>query len=458
VRVLQHLTRGPRKLFWLLAVLALVADLATKEWLHTPATARAQVVRRAGPDQPAVTDVTVADVDGDGAEDVLLAEAGRVVCLAVEGSEAPRPLAGPVPGLTHVDAADLDGDGDADLLLAGDQIWWSENRTGLEFGDPVALHSSDGARAACAADLDGDGDADVVATLDQLVWYESAPGASWARRRVLAGDVGDVADLEATDMDGDGDADPVLLVDGAIVWYENQGGSRLGAGARLRGRRPIRAFHPADLDGDGDADLLVAADRLRWYENLGGGQFQPGEAVAPARDVVGLVATGDLDRDGDVDAVVVSEGRLAWYENTPRRHITIIPGLLDIVPHDGNTQGAFGLGPRNPTFFVGAAVVGLCIIGVLLWRTPPARWHVHTALGLLAGGALGNVYDRLTLGAVRDFIDLHWRGWHWPTFNIADVAICAGFFIILLDSFLAAPAEDNAEAEPDADVAPAGDA
>lgn len=55
---------------------------------------------------------------------------------------------------------------------------------------------------------------------------------------------------------------------------------------------------------------------------------------------------------------------------------------------------------------------------------------------LIAAGALGNIYDRIKIGAVRDFIDFHIGGYHWPAFNIADSAICIGVFIILIESFI----------------------
>jgi signal peptidase II len=52
----------------------------------------------------------------------------------------------------------------------------------------------------------------------------------------------------------------------------------------------------------------------------------------------------------------------------------------------------------------------------------------------MAGGALGNIYDRVQRGKVTDFIDLHAGSWHWPTFNIADVAIVGGAIILILCS------------------------
>ena len=54
------------------------------------------------------------------------------------------------------------------------------------------------------------------------------------------------------------------------------------------------------------------------------------------------------------------------------------------------------------------------------------------AAGLIAGGALGNLLDRLRFGAVTDFVDLHWGEAHWPTFNLADAAIVCGVALLLL--------------------------
>jgi len=65
------------------------------------------------------------------------------------------------------------------------------------------------------------------------------------------------------------------------------------------------------------------------------------------------------------------------------------------------------------------------------------------ALGLIIGGALGNIADRLRIGAVVDFIDAHYGGWHWPTFNMADVAIVCGVAALILVSLRPAPILSN---------------
>lgn len=58
------------------------------------------------------------------------------------------------------------------------------------------------------------------------------------------------------------------------------------------------------------------------------------------------------------------------------------------------------------------------------------------ALALILGGAVGNVIDRLVHGHVIDFLDFHWRGWHWPAFNVADSAIVCGAALLILDELL----------------------
>lgn len=59
-----------------------------------------------------------------------------------------------------------------------------------------------------------------------------------------------------------------------------------------------------------------------------------------------------------------------------------------------------------------------------------------TALALIMGGAIGNVIDRIAYGHVIDFLDFHWRGWHWPAFNVADMAIVCGAILLVLDELL----------------------
>jgi len=70
---------------------------------------------------------------------------------------------------------------------------------------------------------------------------------------------------------------------------------------------------------------------------------------------------------------------------------------------------------------------------------------VGTALGLILGGGLGNLWDRLQYGYVVDFISLHYGGWYWPAFNIADSAISLGAAILIVDSLFGTEASEQIE-------------
>ncbi|MCF6765394.1 signal peptidase II [Thiotrichales bacterium 19S3-7] len=78
-------------------------------------------------------------------------------------------------------------------------------------------------------------------------------------------------------------------------------------------------------------------------------------------------------------------------------------------------------------------------IVILYWLTKIPRNHNLQAISLclILSGAIGNVFDRLNYGYVIDFIDLHYKNYHWPTFNIADSAICIGAFLFVISSLFA---------------------
>ncbi len=84
-----------------------------------------------------------------------------------------------------------------------------------------------------------------------------------------------------------------------------------------------------------------------------------------------------------------------------------------------------------PWLLSGLAVA--IVIGLVFWlRGIEGHWP-GVAVGLIIGGAVGNVVDRLRLGKVIDFLDLHWAGLHWPAFNLADGAITLGVALLLVD-------------------------
>jgi signal peptidase II len=87
-------------------------------------------------------------------------------------------------------------------------------------------------------------------------------------------------------------------------------------------------------------------------------------------------------------------------------------------------------------FFIGLAMVVSLVLLVWLLRLPRRDWRTGLGLALVLGGAVGNLVDRLTLGYVVDFVDVHFGGWHYPAFNVADSSITCGVILLLLDAML----------------------
>jgi signal peptidase II len=134
--------------------------------------------------------------------------------------------------------------------------------------------------------------------------------------------------------------------------------------------------------------------------------------------------------------LVLDQVTKVWVSAVMRLHETrpVITGFLSLtLVH--NTGAAFGIlaGERSPVRTWFFPLVSLLAIGVvlwLLWRLRPEQKLEAAALSLILGGALGNVVDRVRFGKVIDFIDVHFRTYHWPAFNVADAAISVGVFVL----------------------------
>jgi len=94
-----------------------------------------------------------------------------------------------------------------------------------------------------------------------------------------------------------------------------------------------------------------------------------------------------------------------------------------------------GAGGWQRWLFIGLAVVISIVILVWLTRVPAEAKWLPVGLALVLGGAVGNLWDRITIGRVVDFIDVYYSSWHWPAFNVADSAICVGAVILVITSF-----------------------
>lgn len=116
-----------------------------------------------------------------------------------------------------------------------------------------------------------------------------------------------------------------------------------------------------------------------------------------------------------------------------------VTGFFDVVLfHNEGAAFSFlaGAGGWQRIFFSAFALVASGIIVHLLRKHSNENLFCF-ALSLVLGGALGNLYDRLTLGYVVDFLYFHYQSWYWPAFNVADSAITAGVGLLLWDSFRA---------------------
>src|SRR5688572_30110940 len=119
--------------------------------------------------------------------------------------------------------------------------------------------------------------------------------------------------------------------------------------------------------------------------------------------------------------------------------VTIIPGLMDFT-HVLNTGAAFGiLNTSDFAFKTGLisliAVAALAGVAIYAAGLPRDQIMARTGLALIIGGAAGNLIDRVTTGAVVDFVDVYWRTHHFWAFNVADSAITVGAGIMILDMF-----------------------
>ena len=133
----------------------------------------------------------------------------------------------------------------------------------------------------------------------------------------------------------------------------------------------------------------------------------------------------------DLSTKSIASHYLVLYQPLP-----VFPGFNWTLMH--NTGAAFSFlsdasGWQRWFFSIIAIVVS---VGITIWlkRLQPNQVWLAVSLALILGGALGNVWDRLTLGYVVDFIQVYYDKWAWPAFNVADSAIVVGAVILVIDS------------------------
>ena len=114
---------------------------------------------------------------------------------------------------------------------------------------------------------------------------------------------------------------------------------------------------------------------------------------------------------------------------------------LTLVMNPGLAFGMLGNVPPGWRWVVALlSIVALGVLASLATRLLPEGGRVAAvAIGMIFGGAAGNLIDRARFGAVVDFLDFYWRGWHWPAFNVADSAISVGVALLALRMLTAKP-------------------
>ena len=116
--------------------------------------------------------------------------------------------------------------------------------------------------------------------------------------------------------------------------------------------------------------------------------------------------------------------------------VVLVEGFLalTLVMNPGLAFGLLAGIPASWRWVVGllSLVALVVLLRVALRILPSGGWREQSAIGLIFGGAVGNLIDRTRFGAVVDFVDVYVRGWHWPAFNVADSAITVGVATLAL--------------------------
>jgi signal peptidase II len=143
--------------------------------------------------------------------------------------------------------------------------------------------------------------------------------------------------------------------------------------------------------------------------------------------------------------------KLAVARNIPLHDgIQIIPGFFRLT-HLENRGAAFGLFAESPSewkvaILVLFSAIALVVVSVLLWKSSHAMSTTGVGLALILGGAIGNLWDRLSAGHVTDFLLFYIRDYQWPAFNVADSAIVIGAGLLVFEIlFSKTPAHEKAQ-------------
>jgi signal peptidase II len=145
--------------------------------------------------------------------------------------------------------------------------------------------------------------------------------------------------------------------------------------------------------------------------------------------------------------------QLAWHYFDVGRFVDIFPGVLRFTLVK-NSGAAFGLFEGGRVFFIVASVLAAVVILYVGFRLPAAERVRRVLLGLILGGAVGNLIDRVFDGAVIDFIEMGVAGHWWPVYNVADIAVSVGAALLLVQLLFFSPrAAEPADTAGSAEIA-----
>ena len=116
--------------------------------------------------------------------------------------------------------------------------------------------------------------------------------------------------------------------------------------------------------------------------------------------------------------------------------VPVVPGFFNLI-NTKNSGAVFGLFSDSGIWWktpllIGVSAALLVAVVMLVIRTHNSQWATNVGIALIMGGALSNLYDRVRVGMVEDFLDFYFRSYHWYTFNLADSAIVVGTGLVIL--------------------------
>ena len=149
-----------------------------------------------------------------------------------------------------------------------------------------------------------------------------------------------------------------------------------------------------------------------------------------------------------IAALILAADQLSKY--LVLNHVLEITRIIPVTPFFNiveawNTGISFSMFSNGGFWgMIALCIVALVIVAALIWWLKGEK-HApsQVALGMIIGGALGNIIDRIRFGAVFDFLDVYWGDYHWPAFNIADSFISIGAVLLIIYSFINSRKKEN---------------